>query len=454
MLQLPTTSTTLSLSLSLSLFLTMSDAGLWLPSQNNHKHLVDADFCFPSEFPYEFGVSSPAVESVAGSTETESSDGEEDFLAGLTRRLSQTSLHETRKQLSAKPDDVALWEISRKCRGLVGSPQSTLSGIGSWSGRSGVSGDGSPNGYSRVPSPSTTPFDEKKDPWEVIYAAAGEVARLKIKNNQVPQFDFPNNRALLTHPRPNQSFNQTKNLLFQQQCGSVWGREAKANWLVQNRAREFGHGSVNVKCTRPLCLPQSAWPTLQVQHHNNRVQFAESSVKRPSGGTGVFLPRHYETPSESRKKTGSAPVLLPAKVVHALNLNIDDLNRTSQPRFSNAFATDYDAILARRNALLLQQRLSVGREESANYEIRLPQEMKLKNVFGASLVEIKHQVFICDQPAGRFLWRYGYGDTDGAKAQGMAQVKQAARLGINNANLIACIWFGFPVMGVNQKSRV
>jgi len=72
-----------------------------------------------------------------------------------------------------------------------------------------------------------------------------------------------------------------------------------------------------VKCTRPTSLPQSAWPPLQVQQQNNRVQYGGSgsrvavpgtggsSVKRGCGGTGVFLPRHYETtPSESRKKTG------------------------------------------------------------------------------------------------------------------------------------------------------
>lgn len=61
---------------------------------------LDPEFGFPSEFPYEFDsfgiqpLHSP-VESLAGSTETESSD-EEDFFAGLTRRLSQASLHETR----------------------------------------------------------------------------------------------------------------------------------------------------------------------------------------------------------------------------------------------------------------------------------------------------------------------------------------------------------------------
>ena len=95
----------------------VDDAELWLPSQflagedilgdkENNKNGgnadLDAAFCFPSEFPYEFdsfgtssALSSP-VESVAGSTETESSD-EEDFFAGLTRRLSQAALHETRQ---------------------------------------------------------------------------------------------------------------------------------------------------------------------------------------------------------------------------------------------------------------------------------------------------------------------------------------------------------------------
>lgn len=57
---------------------------------------------FPSEFPYEFdsfssnsALSSP-VESVVGSTETESSD-EEDFFVGLTRRLAQSSIHDSQK---------------------------------------------------------------------------------------------------------------------------------------------------------------------------------------------------------------------------------------------------------------------------------------------------------------------------------------------------------------------
>jgi len=56
----------------------------------------DAAFGFPSEFPYDFqSVGAEPLES--GSTGTESSD-EEDFFAGLTRRLSHASLHETKKE--------------------------------------------------------------------------------------------------------------------------------------------------------------------------------------------------------------------------------------------------------------------------------------------------------------------------------------------------------------------
>ncbi|KAL2333313.1 hypothetical protein Fmac_014526 [Flemingia macrophylla] len=276
--------------------------------------MSDADFGFPSEFPYEYGPSSPS---------SESSDGEEDFFAGLTRRLPLS-----------------------EARVPVGSPQSTLAGIGS---------------------PNTKPFHQSNDPWDVIYAAAGQVARLKINNN-----NNNNNAPFLTLPHT-RTFNQVEEVKVKVNP-SVWGRrvEAKGSVLVEKRAREFRYESV--KCTRPLCLPQSAWPPLQ---HCNRVQFSGSgsrvvpAVKRGCAGTGVFLPRHYETPSEPRKRTGSAPVLLPAKVVHALNLNVEELNGTGHQRFF----TDYDAVLARRNALLMQQRLTLlRREEAATHEVRLPQE--------------------------------------------------------------------------------
>ncbi|KAK7300545.1 hypothetical protein RJT34_11391 [Clitoria ternatea] len=367
-------------------------------NQNNTNNDLDSAFVFPSEFPYEFHDFTEPLDS--GSTGTESSD-EEDFFAGLTRRLGHTSLLETPKLPIGEKT-----ESQEKTRGMAGSPQSTLSGIGSWSIRSGGSGDGSPNGSSRVPSPTTTPFNASNDAWDLLYAAAGEVARLKMNGEGSSKFGFQNGRVLGGLPPPvvaenaffaNQSVSQVRyqqwkqEQLLKQQCGSVWGRQVKGNWVtqqhqpqvVQNRVRDFGYDYEGVKCTRPL--PHSAWVPTQVKHQNQRVpHFGSgsrpglqngSSAKRVSAGTGVFLPRQYGAPPpESRKKTSCAPVMVPAKAIHPLNLNIDDFS-ASQPRFSSGFGVDYDTELARRNALLLQQKLNMLREVvAAKYGVGLPQD--------------------------------------------------------------------------------
>ncbi|KAI9080694.1 hypothetical protein K1719_037360 [Acacia pycnantha] len=353
----------------------LTDADI-LGDKENYKNGVnaglDASFGFPSEFPYEFysfGVSSSAlsspVESVAGSTETDStgSDVDEDFFAALTRRLNQSSLYETPKLTVPTCCDRDKTEV-QKTHGLARSPQSTLSGIRSWSGSSAVSGDRSPSIGSQVPSPTTTPFPSKNDlAWDVIYAAAGQVARLRM-NSEMSKYDFQNG-AFLGAPRPdipktqappsiysNQSFLQFQaQQARQQQCASVWGRQVKSDWLVQqqhkmqNRAvRNVGYESV--KCGRPSSVSQSAWPPLQ-----------------------------YGNPPDSRKKSSYAPVLLPAKAVHGRSLKCDDLNAVSRTGFSDSFATEYEAIMARRNALLMQpQRLSARAEEAGNHDLRLPQD--------------------------------------------------------------------------------
>lgn len=83
----------------------LDEPEFWLPSE----FLTDEDIlmdnkenvskllglCFPTEFPYDYGSSilNSPVESVVGSTETES-DEEDLLLTGLTRQL---SLRETQK---------------------------------------------------------------------------------------------------------------------------------------------------------------------------------------------------------------------------------------------------------------------------------------------------------------------------------------------------------------------
>uniref|UniRef100_A0A5B7B6P7 Uncharacterized protein n=1 Tax=Davidia involucrata TaxID=16924 RepID=A0A5B7B6P7_DAVIN len=417
---------------------TFNDGEFWLPSEfltdddilmnkenfnkNGLNTALGSNLCFPTEFPYDFGsfLSSP-VESVVGSTETESD--EEDLLNGLTRQLARYTLQESQK-ITCNPQNIEkTWVLS-------GSPQSTLSRVGSWSGRSAVSSNGSPNGPSQVSSPRTTPLYPNNDAWDMIYAAAGEVARLKM-NGEGP----PKGRGLFAPPRsltqvhpsppakntnngfyPNQCLSrnlsqtthfQQQDQVLKQQCSSIWGRprrevlfsqqnQFQQQEMPQNRGGRVGGGGFveSDRCGRPLGLPQSAWPPLQVQHqhqHQHQLQLQQqqsgsgmravflggSGVKRECAGTGVFLPRRYDNPSDSRKKpAGCSTALLPARVVQALNKNFGYMTAHTQPEpcLDVAFTREYDALMARRNTLLTQQKRSSRPEGAMNHEISLPQE--------------------------------------------------------------------------------
>ncbi|OMO97344.1 hypothetical protein COLO4_14683 [Corchorus olitorius] len=351
---------------------------------------------FPYEFPNGFGsfgfssdLSSP-VESVVGSTETESD--EEDFLAGLTRQMAHSTLED-----GFRRNDRGF--ASEKSKGWVlsGSPQSTLCGLGNGCGCKQGSSRGSPNCQSRVSSPPGT--------WDLLYAAAGEVARMRMNEESYGGF---NNRGLLGPPArkaspnldvssyypPHQSFSHHQKLqatqfqqlkqqqqLMKQQNASVWGGQKQQHQnnhhVVQNRGRN-GNSNSN----RPsLGLSPSAWPPLQQQQQQTQSQngsgmravfLGNPAGKRECAGTGVFLPRRVGAPTETRKKTGCSTVLLPARVVQALNLNLDEINAQPQlhPRFNASFTSDSDAaalrVRSRRNFRPTQQGMS--------HEVRLPQE--------------------------------------------------------------------------------
>lgn len=79
-----------------------------------------------------------------------------------------------------------------------------------------------------------------------------------------------------------------------------------------------------------------------------------SGPKRERNGTGVFLPRPAGAPAEPKKKTGCSTVLVPARVVQALNLNLDDLG--AQPRYPGGFVLDHEALISRSNAMLASQK--------------------------------------------------------------------------------------------------
>lgn len=63
------------------------------------------------------------------------------------------------------------------------SPQSPLCAMGSWCqyGHGGGSSRSSSNGPSQLSSPPSTPYAKPDDAWELLSAAAGQVVRLKLK---------------------------------------------------------------------------------------------------------------------------------------------------------------------------------------------------------------------------------------------------------------------------------
>ncbi|GJN17157.1 hypothetical protein PR202_gb04204 [Eleusine coracana subsp. coracana] len=203
---------------------------LWLPDE-----FLDDDFFSQEE-----------KAAVAAKSESD----EEDGLGGLSRRLSGLVSGDRDGDDVPAPgkDDV-----------MAGSPQSTLCGLP-------ASGEESPNGVaSQVSSPPSSPLEQPPaDPWDLLYEAAGQVARLRTNAIPVPA----KNAAAAAH-------------------------QARA---VAPAARK--------------------------------------------------------------------PVLLPARVVQALNLNVEDLG--ARPAYPGGYVLDHDALVSRSNALLANQHRSAVIASEAN----------------------------------------------------------------------------------------
>ncbi|RID65164.1 hypothetical protein BRARA_D00381 [Brassica rapa] len=238
-----------------------------LVSESTLSHL------FPNEFPYEFALTSPE-----DSAETEDED---DFLAGLTRRLALPS---------PPPIDEA----------KVNSTESTRSG------------NKSPNGpFSQALSPPETPC-RKDDSVKVVSAPAGEVHKIKVdaKPNRRPP--FPQNAAFYNyHYYYYYWLRQTQPALstYQYPVGGVF---AAPTAVKQPRV---GTGVF----TAPTAVAGTG------------VLTAPTAVKQPSVGTGVFLPRNCTNPSGSRKKAGKC-VKLPTKVVQTEHPRTEKLSGGIQSR--------------------------------------------------------------------------------------------------------------------------
>ncbi|KAJ0984059.1 hypothetical protein J5N97_002415 [Dioscorea zingiberensis] len=327
-------------------------------------------------------------------TETESD--EEDYLAGLaglTRQMAHSFL-------DAGEDTVAFPGSEPKV--MAGSPQSTLCAVEGWPGLS----KGKPNVPAVVWSPPETPIPasfqrSQSRSCDLLFTAAEQVMRMRLAE-QEKQFRVPA-RGLLGTPkkapppaipnvskiRPAGSFANSAPIptlqqleferlkqeqLIKQQISAAWGKP--------NRARVVGGGS-GVH-GRPLGLAPSAWPSLQQQHQQpgagsgmRAIFLNGSGSRRESAGTGVFLPRRAGNTPETRRKPACSTVLLPARVVQALNLNLDELNANS--RFPGGYVVDHDLALARGSdngaqAKRNQHHHRLQPATAATHDVRLPPE--------------------------------------------------------------------------------
>ncbi|KAK4345674.1 hypothetical protein RND71_035850 [Anisodus tanguticus] len=338
-----------------------------LGEENGRRKYFGCDF--QNEFSYGFNMFGPhsdlssPVGSVIGSTETESE--EEDYITELTRQMAYSTLE------------------NHKVKSLSSSPQSTLCGVlGSKQGSNSVS----------PKYPSQMEGESRKGTVDLLYAAVGEVARMKMmedkngiwapprKTSPVyvdPNMCKPNLGSFYSNQPPPLSYKQLQMAQFQRlkqlqimkQGQGVMGTEKDRYWqypLTQGRDRNGAD--------RPLNKAKSAaWPIVQQSHHRQQpgsgmraVFLGNPGPKRECAGTGVFIPRRVGTQTETRKKPGCSTVLLPDKVVQALNLN---MQHQVQPRCGGVLKYQNNNVAAGQ-----QWRSLRSQPAAMSQELQLPQE--------------------------------------------------------------------------------
>ncbi|KAM7496489.1 hypothetical protein LguiA_020903 [Lonicera macranthoides] len=96
-----------------------------------------------------------------------------------------------------------------------------------------------------------------------------------------------------------------------------------------------------------------------------------------SSGTGVFLPRGDNAVApESRKRTGCSTVLIPARVLQALEVHFNNVDTNGGPNFTPAYKNQHDVVVVGCVRGQQKRQLDNQTRPTMNYdkETQLPQE--------------------------------------------------------------------------------
>ncbi|KNA20284.1 hypothetical protein SOVF_053840 [Spinacia oleracea] len=299
----------------------LDDGEFWLPSRILTDDDIHMDFDFSASGPKlclglgDSSSSASDLELTSGSTETES-DEEDILLLGLTHQLARSDVSD-----SSCP-------VHFKGYVLSSSPQSTLCGClcNQGSSRESLSGPVSP--------PQPPPQDNndlKKDAsnatLDLLNKAAGEVARLKMRNEKsIGTGFFDCSQKGVLYPPPLTKPEHLPPIYYRPQFHHYppmfWAPSNGVQYIQPkqqpppptppptNRAIKNSNTNNSSNTNPPLGLPLSAWPLPkprgQTQTQTQPMPAPPIFVgpKRECTGTGVFLPRCVTiSPSETRKKS-------------------------------------------------------------------------------------------------------------------------------------------------------
>ncbi|KAK9075860.1 hypothetical protein SSX86_004189 [Deinandra increscens subsp. villosa] len=372
----------------------LADGEFWLPPEFLNDEDILMDFKPISGAPiggglnsgssgfYGFGsygpksdVSSP-VESVVGSTETESD--EEDYLNGLTQKLENTTLNFWKSDANFNFQN----HHSKGARVMAGSPQSTLCGCKHGSSR------GSPNCVS--PPATAAGVKQNQRSLDLLYAAAGEVARMRMIEEAASRYYNPSKTHVAQQParksaNPNLHYQQLQAAQFQQMKELQIAKQQYLQMMLHNRARNETRNVRPVASSSPAWLnaqqPQPPAPQRQTGSGMRAVFLGNQTAKRESTGTGVFLPRQPGAPTEPVKNRGSccSTVLLPDRVVRALDLKLEAMGGEQsklQSRCNGGGSLEAE-MMYRKSAMMAQQKMRNNHRQpppASMNEFRLPQE--------------------------------------------------------------------------------